>query len=1379
MEIKPADTEATATRPHAGDAANDVQAESLARQHAQTHVLNRRRGHELSLLEHLEEREQLVREATVRFGEVSAAEPLSRAAEWVLDNYYLVQQSLRQVREDMPPGFYRQLPKLDAGPMAGFPRVFAVAQELIVSSEAHLEMDRVTRFMHLYQDFASLTMGELWALPAMLRLGILECLAQAIGRVAGLQREHSLPAMTLSHATVDDEIVANCIVSLRTLAIQDWQVFFESVSQVEQVLREDPANVYAAMDRQTRDRYRKVVEELAQGTSRDEHQVARAAIELAQQHATKLSTCKETMQSPRAAHVGYYLLDAGRTQLEVRVGHRVSLRDRLSRWVLHHPTLVYLGCIGSLAAILLSAGMGYARESGAPLQWLAAGLLLLIPALTVSVSLVNWMISLAVPPRVLPKMDFKDSIPTDCKTLVVIPSLLSSAAEVKSLLEELEQHFLRNQDSNLYFALLTDLPDTPQPRRPGDDVFVEQAASGIGALNARYPRETAGPFYLLHRDARWNPSEGQWMGWERKRGKLHQLNLLLRGSGETAFSVQTGDLGALREIKYVITLDADTILPLSAARRLIGALAHPLNQAEFDPDSGAVTAGYTLLQPGIEITSTSANLSRFTRIFAGDVGLDLYTRAVSNAYQDLFGEGIYVGKGIYDVDAFERSLAGRMPENTLLSHDLIEGIHGRVGLTTDVVLYEAYPAQYFVHMRRSRRWIRGDWQLLPWLFPRVPSAGKGTIPNDLSAIARWKILDNLRRSLLAPALFVLFVAGWLWLPGLPMVWTLAGVLTPGVPVLTGLVLGLSEGVRGERWSPKRVLRSLRNGVVRWILELVFLLYETLFSLGGIATTLFRIVVTRKRMLQWLSYADSMRLDAGVTWQQMLTAMLTAAALALLILLVKPGALMVASPLLVAWLLSPEIAAWISRPSVRAQVSLSVEERQRLRNLARRTWIFFEQFVGPEDHWLPPDHFQEAPRGIVAHSTSPTDLGLLLLSTLSAYDFGYIGLWDLSARLRDTFESMERLETYQGHFLNWYDTRSLEPLPPRYVSTVDSGNLVACLRTLVQGCRDLGQKSVLRWQNWEGLLDALGLLDEIASDLQTAGLKPAVTPLRAQLAQLREQVHSAQDDPAGWGELLTRLTGEGWSQVSQSLLSLVDAKAPAMDAGMLRRLRLSADQVQNHLYGMQREMERLSPWLVSANRPPDLFTRADVPPVVHDAWQALQDSLPTAPSLDELGKVCTAGLARLAELQDRLDEDALRAWPERTQARDWCVRLQGQLQSAATTADALAIGFREIGERSEQYFEDMDFGFLFDAQRQLFHIGYNVAAEQLDSNYYDLLASEARIASIVAIAENQVPPSHWLHLGRPLTQEAGAPTILSWGGTLFEYLMPALMMRSFD
>ena len=1308
---------------------------------------------------YLQAQEELFRAATRQLQTKSNPQSLTETAEWLPDNFYLVQQTCRQIRQDMPASFYRQLPQRDAGSLRGYPRVYAVAQKLIVMRQARLDLGHITRFVQLYQNFEPLTTGELWALPVMLRLGLVEFLAQSVSRITALSRASSLPTLTMPQAITGDETVANCITSLRLLATQDWQDFFESVSRVEHILRDDPAKVYANMDQETRDRYRKVIEKVALGIGQTEQSVARQAIDLAREHS----------QSPtaRAAHVGYYLLDAGRAQLDARVGYRVPLISRLRRGALDHPTPVYLSGVALLTFIVMLGGLLYASTAGATSgQELATGLLLLIPALTVSVSLINWIITLVIPPRVLPKMDFEDKIPAEYKTLVVIPSLLSSAAEVKSLLKQVELHFLRSQDEHLYFALLTDLPDTRQPPTSGVDPLVTQVTAGIDALNEKYHRETSGPFYLFHRDPQWNPHEERWMGWERKRGKLHQLNLLLRGGAKTAFSVQTGDLEVLPEIKYIITLDADTLMPREAAHRLVATLAHPLNRAEFDPITGAVIAGYTLLQPGIEITSTSVNRSRFTRIFAGEAGLDLYSRAVSNAYQDLFGEGSYVGKGIYDVDAFERSLAGRMPENALLSHDLIEGIHGRVGLVTDVVLYEDYPPHYFVYLRRARRWIRGDWQLLPWLLPRVPSVNKGTIPNDLSIIGRWKILDNLRRSLLAPALLVLFVAGWLWLPGSAVVWTLAGALTLAVPVLTGLVVGVVQAVGGNPW--RQVLRAFQTGFVRWVLALAFLLYETLLTLGGIATTLVRLFVTRKNLLQWTSYAETIRVSAGgVTVSQILGAILSITALAALISVIDPSAVWAALPLLSLWVLSPVIAWWISRPIDHAPDQLSPDETARLRTLARRTWYFFEQFVGPEDHWLPPDHFQEAPGGIIAHSTSPTNLGLLLLSTLAAYDLGYIGLSDLSARLRATFDSLTQLEKYRGHFLNWYDTRTLAPLTPRYVSTVDSGNLVACLRALGQGVQTLPHQPIMRWKSWEGLLDTLSLFDVVARDLPAE----AIAPFQATLTNMRQQITAAHDEVETWVPLLNQLIGQRWSELNHALMTLIAANAGALDADALNQLNLAADRTQHHLYNMQREIEQLAPWLELLIHSPALFTRPDGPPAIRAAWQALLAALPATPMLEEIEAACTTGLANLQSLRELAGLD-----PE---ARGWCTRLAQELSAAKMAANDLLIGFQGLDQQAAQHIQTMDFRFVFDEQRQLFHIGYNVTAEKLDSNYYDLLASEARIASLVTIARNEVPPTHWLHLGRPLTQVDGTRALLSWGGTMFEYLMPALLMRNYD
>ena len=755
--------------------------------------------------------------------------------------------------------------------------------------------------------------------------------------------------------------------------------------------------------------------------------------------------------------------------------------------------MVYLGPIAVLTLLMLAAAAVYvAAQGGSAFLALLAVALVFLPALAAAVALVDWVVTLVVPPRTLPKLNLSGEpgahgIPDSCRTLVVVPAMLSSAQEVASLVQQIEQHYLRNPDHNLYFALLTDFGDAHEQHLPGDAALLEQARAGIGVLNARYGGDAGaqgGPFCLFHRERRWNEQEGRWIGWERKRGKLHELNRWLRGATDTSIISSIGQAEQLRLVKYVITLDADTILGRDGARRLIGTLAHPLNRAQADPRTGRVVHGYGLLQPRTEITPASANYSRFSRIFAGDIGLDLYTHAVSNVYQDLFGSGIYIGKGIYDVDAFENSLAGRVPENTLLSHDLFEGIHARVGLVTDIVLYEDYPPSYLTYMRRQRRWTRGDWQLLPWLLPARrppgPDTGRQQITAGFGVIDTWKLLDNLRRSLLPPALLLLLVAGWLGLPGAAWVWTAAAMLALAIPALIGALTPFATGPTGKSW--RQSVRSLKESGQRWLLALVFLPFEAVQMLGAVATSLARVLITRRHLLEWMTAAKAARREGKAgsrkrTWAEMASAPFVAIACALLLAVLQPGRLPFALPLLLAWALAPEIAYRIGQPLRQMPKPLTAEQNAALRSLARRTWLFFEDFVGPNDHWLPPDHFQETPHDRVASYTSPTNIGLLLLSTLAAYDLGYIGIADLVSRLRSTFESLERLERFRGHFLNWYDTRTLEPMLPRYVSTVDSGNFAACLRILGQACQQIPSTPVLRWQRWEGMADTFALLDD--------------------------------------------------------------------------------------------------------------------------------------------------------------------------------------------------------------------------------------------------------------------------------------------------------------
>jgi cyclic beta-1,2-glucan synthetase len=1408
---------------------DDLQLEDQARQLAAEHQASQVAGAAPTPLDRLPALEKVLREAYKGFVSVSKEKGvLSGVAEWMLDNFYLVQQTVRQIRENMPAGYYRRLPKLDQTALRGYPRVYAVAHEILQTVGGQVDVDRVERFVRAYQEVRPLTMGEIWALPTMLRLSVLELLAWTVADAADLEVpviEEDLPGRPKLEEKRDEAIVAGGINSLRAIDAQDWDAFFEAISLVEETLRLDPANVYRAMDFDSRDRYRGVVEELARAVDRSEQEVAEEVLGLARRRAqdNRGATEKRARFGSRVEHVGFYLIGKGRQQLEEATGFQPGLLERLRRWIFDHATLAYLGSISAIVALVLILALLYARSVGAgTLGLTAVAALALMPASVVGVNLVNLLITRSVPPRVLPKFDFSDGIPREYRTMVVVPSLLTSDDEVDFLLRQLERHYLGNADPEFGFALLTDFADAPEKHMPDDGELLEQAKEGIRSLNRKYGEESAeggvesygGPFYLFHRERLWNPSEERWMGWERKRGKLVEFNRLLRGDDETSYMVTIGNLGFLSEVEFVITLDVDTVFPLESGHELVGTLAHPLNQAEFapprasgeeaPPGSERVVAGYTVLQPRTEVTPTAVTQTRFTRIFAGDAGLDLYTRAVSDVYQDFFGEGIYIGKGIYDVDAFERSLRGRVPENALLSHDLFEGIHGRAALVTDVVLFEGYPPSYLSYAHRKHRWARGDWQILPWLFPRVPHTGEGTVPNKLSLLDRWKIFDNLRRSLRSPALFALLVAGWLCLPGSPLIWTLAAVLASGLPLVTGALTGiarlLESGVPVRRWP------RFSTEATRWLLSLVFLPYETILMIDAIGTTLVRLTLSRKRLLQWTTAAHTVRLlghrsKVGLLWGQMrggpVLALIVSAALAFL----RPLVLVVAAPLLVAWLLSPPIAAYISEPVDKPRQRLSSRERRRLRRIARRTWLYFERFVGPEDHWLPPDHFQEDPRGVVARRTSPTNIGFMLVSMLSAYDLGYIGLMEMTLRISDALDSMDQLERYRGHFLNWYDTRDLSALMPRYVSTVDSGNLAACLIALKEALADLQHEPLLRWDRWRGLCDTVGVLREVVERVEEhEEVAEEAKAFRVYARGLCDRISGARDELERWIPLLTELEGDLGGEFNRRLQALLDAGSGVLDTAMLRDLRLWSERIYVHLRDLREEMNRLVPWLTATGQLPAILSGeidGDVTEGVVERiasagpWQALQETLPRVPRVDEAADVCRTARSHLDNLILLLEEEMERAGKtdqprlveHLEEAREWCRTLDDSLETARMAAASMLIGLGNLTERAERYVRDMDFHFLYDRQRDVFHIGYRVDAEELDRNHYDLLASEARIASLVAIGKRDVPKRHWLHLNRPLSgevaQEQGLRTLLSWGGSMFEYLMPDLVMRNYE
>ncbi|HEX6706100.1 MAG TPA: glucoamylase family protein [Albitalea sp.] len=1323
------------------------------------------------------------------------------AGEWLLDNYYLIEEEIRTAKRHLPPGYSRELPRLANGPSAGQPRVYDLALHAVSHGDGRLGRGTLTRFVSSYQTVKVLKLGELWAIPIMLRLALIENLRRVAARVAAGIRERELAdtwadrmlevvekdpkglilviadmarsdppmsgpfvaelarrlharsaalALPLSwveqrlaennqnieqlvqleaqHQAAAQVSVSNSIGSMRLLGSMDWREYVETLSHVEQALREDPADVYARMDFATRDDYRHAVEQMAKTSPLAEHELARAAVELAAEAATRRSPA-----TGHESHVGYYLVDRGRPMLERVTQVRLPAWQRFRRACDRHPLRLYSGSIMALTLLVAAGAVAGASDGGlsavAPGWWLlGAAVVLLFAASQLAVALVNWAASLMIAPRHLARMDFSFGIPYASRTLVVVPTMLSSEHAIDELAEALEVRFLANRDDQLHYGLLTDFLDWREEHRGDDEALLRHARTLIETLNQKYRANGADAdgnggdrFFLFHRPRRWNPREKVWMGYERKRGKLADLNALLRGRAGAGpgepFSLIVGDTAPLAGVRYVITLDTDTQLPRDAAWQLVACMAHPLNRPRFggDPRSPVVRQGHGILQPRVGVSLAAANRTRYGRLFAGEPGIDPYTRAVSDVYQDLFDEGSFIGKGIYEVDAFEHALAGRLPENRILSHDLLEGCYTRSGLLSDVQLVEESPARYDADVNRRHRWIRGDWQIIGWLMPSVrlpaPPADGAAAPgerikvrNPLSTLSRWKIFDNLRRSLTPAALVALFLIGWSLMQA-PVWWTLAGLAVLFVPLLAGMVGDLLR--KPEELSPRQhvgaVLPSTWRQLGQAVMTLACLPYEAAFSLDAIGRTLTRLWFTRRRLLEWQASSELARRpiangvsDLTATLKRMWFAPALVLASVAGLAVLRPGALGAAAPVLVAWAFSPLLVWWLNRPIQRRPSTLGVEETSFLRMLSRRTWGFFDTFVGAQDNFLPPDNMQEHPVARIAHRTSPTNIGMSLLANLAAHDFGYISAGQLIERTTATLDTMERMPRHQGHWLNWYDTQTLQPLRPSYVSTVDSGNLAGHLLTLRAGLQQLadGMPELPRMLN--GFADTLALIQQ-ASGRDTTG-SPAIR----------------------FGFLLAQALGDP-PLTPHALHSAFDALAVC-----------SREIVQ---------------WVTQ--------------------------TMPEGPADDGTG-------------------------PPRDEARRWSVALVAQCDAALRDLQFLAPGasgsgaaawdigalmarcgeLRDLADRAGRAAE-MDYSFLYDPARDLFTIGYNVDEHRRDSGHYDLLASEVRLTCFVAVAQGQTPQDSWFALGRLLTVVEGKPILMSWSGSMFEYLMPLLVMPGYD
>jgi len=1384
---------------------------------AREHQVDFQGGSSRVLLEQLENSRHTIHAICSDLTEaVRLEQSMSPVAEWILDNEYLIESHVRDVQLNLPKSFYRELPTLTVDPDRNSPRVYSLAKELVAHSDARLDRENLLTFLAAYQEHASLTIGELWALPLMLRIALIQRVEQQARQawrelldreiadfwanrllstlrrdpdqlfavLAELAGERGRPspffATQLSGHLYDEDAalipvqswlerslrksltelhaaeqsrqaanqisIGNAITSLRQLSLLDWREIFEEQSKVEQILRRDPARIYPEMDFETRNQYREVVEVLAKGSGVEENHVARMVIEKA-----GAAESSEGWES-RQRHIGSYLIGEGRGQFSREVGCRENLRFRLHQGVYRHHTALYLASIIFVTLGLLAYPIVRSLNGAISVFSILALLLLTLPASQLVTEWINYLISRILPARRLPKLDFsQNGVPDAYRTLVVVPMLLTDAGTIESEIEKLEIRYIGNREHNIVFALFSDFMDAASEVMEGDSGLLHIAEEGIRKLNRNYGE---GRFYLFHRQRTWSESEQKYIGWERKRGKLEELNRLILGQRreDEPSIVYVGEADRLTDIRYVITLDSDTQLPRDSARRMIETLAHTLNQPRYDKEGKVARGTYTVIQPRVSPSLPSATASLFSRIFTDPVGTDPYTKVVSDAYQDLSGEGSYIGKGIYDPRAFQHMLTDRFPDESLLSHDLIEGAHVRTGLASDIELFDEFPSDYISYSRRQHRWIRGDWQIADWIFPKVMDRNQRRITNILGPLSRWKILDNLRRSLVPIASVGVLAVTWFLAADLQLFTT---ALIAGV-ILSQPLVGPLTWVTSRHGLKAFSLRQIQHDLTRAFAEAALLMHQAGLALDAIVRVLYRRLISRRGMLEW----STAQMDEGRgKVQQNIFRInfwlisLFSSGLGISVYLLRPESLSFALPWLILWFLSPFVGGLLTmkQPARSPHQTLSERDTHMLRRVARLTWRYFADFVGPDTAWLPPDNYQVSHQNQLAMRTSPTNIGIWMMGALAANDFGYLTLDQTIERLTKTMSTLKRLERHEGHLLNWYNLEDLTPLRPRYVSSVDSGNFIAALWTLEQGIAESLEEPILSASALGGLQDTTEiLLDELEKENISAETGSIVLEL----------LDLIQECPPGAIEII-RLMRKIHSKV-ESIAALTRE-----DAGTHAGAAYWARQLERQVTARIEIIDRYLSWMeIMVER-----SESEIQEVGLTTLLVSRRELHSSPSLKSLAAGQIEGLEELnlEELAKGVSGQELKAWIERlVKAFSDAKRFSGEM---------LTLG-EKLQDEMRIFTGEINLRFLYDPVRCLFSIGYNVTANKFDGSYYDLLASESRLGSYVAIARGDVPIDHWLALNRPYSSHGQHRVLLSWTGTMFEYLMPLLLQRSY-
>ncbi len=1194
------------------------------------------------------------------------------------------------------------------------PRAINLAEGYLFAAHGIWSPESLTIYVQQAQQRDALLLEEITVLPQALKLAQLEFILD--------RAEEAFAAGPLP--PIEQSPFSAILHSMRRLNQFEWRTVLEPMIAFDHILREDPAGVFGEMEDETRHAYHMRIADLARDADASEVQTAQAALNLAREAAQV--TDPDPRHAWRITHIGYYLFAEGLPTLCQRIGYHAPPIERLRTFLRKWKEDFYILGIFTLSVLLIVAIIAPLVPHHAFWPVIGALLLALLPATQGGVDLVNNTVTALMQAQSLPKLDFSKGVPANASTFVVVPTLLLNAAQVQELFDELEARYLSNQDPHIHFGLLTDLPDTKaRPLDEDSNALATLAAKCVNDLNEKYPREKGGSFFLLHRHRVFNSRQGVWMGWERKRGKLLDLNKFLLHEYDS-FPLKVGPLEALDHIRYVITLDSDTQLPRGTAARMVGTMAHPLNQAIVNPRLRIVTEGYGILQPRVGVSVSSASRSRMAALYSGETGFDIYTRAVSDVYQDLFGEGIFAGKGIYEVSILHQVLDRRFPRNALLSHDLIEGSYARAGLVTDIEIIDDYPSHYSAHTRRKHRWVRGDWQIVQWLFAKVPDEAGRSVANPISTISQWKILDNLRRSLVEPVTFLLFLLGWFALPGGALYWTIAGLVLLLLPVLVQLAFNLGRAlVKLSFVGAREGIKTFSASFGFTLLNLTFLPHHTLLALDAIGRSLNRSYFSGKHLLEWETAAQAeagpsrTSLDVYLQLSPVL-AIVIAAALAFTNL----KSLFAAAPILLLWVIAPAVVVWLNSPSLKEPGPLTQEDSLFLQEQALQIWRYFLEFGDEKNHWLIPDNVEEKDT-LQVRKLSPTNLGMLFNARQAAHEFGFLTLPEFVKATLGTLKTYDGLEKHRGHIYNWYDIETLKAILPLTVSAVDSGNLAASLYTLHTGASDLLKRPLLDARSFSTLHQSLQNSSKAPSSPYDLNAEACdLSSLRQRINLLFEDIDTAPVNAS------PDSSNNDWASTERAR----------------RRIALS------------NFVESYTPWLLPQFEPlfalPQFCTAEDQ----------------KTPTLATAAEYLETLIAKLASVVPSL--------PSASATSIAAKSLQSMLPAAAQQLAQLKADVITIALEAERHADAMEYGFLLVESRQLLSIGYDGTTHELHSACYDLLASEARIASFIAVAKGDIPQQSWFRLDRSHVLVDGNAALLSWTGTMFEYMMPALWMRNF-